>query len=206
MEARTVSKMSYAEYLVFEGAASTKHEYVNSRVYAMAGGTPEHARLAGAIIRDLGAALAGKRCAVFSSDLRVRVAATGRATYPDVTVICGAVNHDADDSDAATNPVILVEVLSDTTERDDRGDKWAHYQRIAALREYVLVSQSSTRLEVFTRDEAQPAVWHYRDYGPGDRVELTSVSAVLDIDALYANPLKLDAATGRPLAGAGPQG
>ena len=181
--------MSYAEYVALERRAEVKHEYVNGRVYAMAGGTPEHARLAGAVVGDLRAALRGKPCAPFSSDLRVRIAATGRATYPDVTVVCGALVRDGEDPDAIQNPTVLVEVLSDTTESDDRGEKWAHYQRIASLREYVLVSQKSPRVEVFTRDATDPAVWHYRDHGPGTQARLASIDTHLDVDALYASPL-----------------
>lgn len=189
MEARDLHTMTYAEYLALERSADVKHEYVNGRVFAMAGGTPEHARLAGAVIGDLRTALRGKPCVPFSSDLRVRVAATGRATYPDVTVVCGALVPDPNDADAVQNPTVLVEVLSDTTESDDRGDKWAHYQRITALREYVLVSQKSARIEVFTRDATDASVWHYRDHGPGARLTLASIGVTLDVDAIYASPL-----------------
>lgn len=181
--------MTHAEYVAFESAAATKHEYVNGRVYAMAGGSPEHSRLAAALIRDLSAQLHGKPCATFSSDLRVRVAATGRSTYPDVAVVCHALAHDTEDGNAVTNPTVLVEVLSESTESDDRGDEWAHYQRIPALREYVLVSQKHARVEVFTRDATEPDLWHYRDHGPGARVVLESLGVALDLDALYANPL-----------------
>jgi Uma2 family endonuclease len=189
VEARDLRTRTYAEYVAFERSAERKHEYVNGRVYAMAGGTPEHARLAGAVIGALSVALRGKACVPFSSDLRVRIAATGRATYPDVTVVCGALVRDAEDPDAVQNPTVLVEVLSDTTESDDRGEKWAHYQRIPSLREYVLVSQRAPRVEVFTRDEADPAVWHYRDHGPGAQARLASIDAHLDVDALYAGAL-----------------
>ena len=144
--------MTYAEYVAFEQTAARKHEYVNGRVYAMAGGSPEHARLAVAMSAALTTALRGKPCAPFSSDLRVRNVVTGRSSYPDLTVVCGALAHASDDPDAATNPAVIVEVLSESTERDDRGDKWAHYQRIASLREYVLVSQGSRRIEVYSRD------------------------------------------------------
>ena len=181
--------MTYVDYLALERASGRKHEYVNGRVYAMAGGTPEHSRLAGALIAALTTRLAGKPCAPFTSDLRVRIVATGRSTYPDVTVVCGHLEHAADDEEAVTNPTVLVEVLSETTERDDRGDKWLHYQRIPALREYVLVSQGSTRVEVFSRDAEQPDLWHYRDHGAGSEVALESLGVRLSVDALYANPL-----------------
>lgn len=189
MEAVDVREMTYAEYLAFERASARRHEYVNGRVYAMAGGSPEHARLAGAMIAALTTTLRGKPCAPFSSDLRVRNVVTGRSTYPDVTVVCGALAHAGDDPDAATNPAVIVEVLSETTERDDRGEKWAHYQRIASLREYVLLSQDSRRVEVYSRDEQQSDLWHYREYGTGGRVALPSLGITIDVDDVYANPL-----------------
>lgn len=182
--------MSYAEYLALEGAAETKHEYVNGRVYAMAGGSPEHARLAGAILARLTTALVGKPCAPFTSDLRVRVVATGRSTYPDVTVVCEKIERAADDADAATNPIVIVEVLSDGTESADRGDEWMHYQRIASLREYVLVSQSTQRIEVYSRDAGSPDDWHYRESGAGASARLPSLDVTLDVDAIYASPLE----------------
>lgn len=178
--------MTYAEYLALERSADVKHEYVNGRVFAMAGGTPEHARLAGAVIGDLRTALRGKPCVPFSSDLRVRVAATGRATYPDVTVVCGALVPDPNDADAVQNPTVLVEVLSDTTESDDRGDKWAHYQRIPALREYVLVSQKHRHVEVYSRDAAGD--WRFHEWSEGQRCELPALGIALDVDAIYVDP------------------
>lgn len=190
MEARDVREMTYEAYLALERSAETKHEFVNGRVYAMAGGSPEHARLAQALGADLRSSLHGQPCAPFSSDLRVRIVATGRSTYPDVTVVCGKLERAADDGDAVTNPRVVVEVLSDTTESEDRGEKWAHYQRIPSLREYVLVSQRSHRIEVFTRDEVQADLWHYRDHGAGTKAVLPSLGVSIDVDAIYANPLE----------------
>ena len=181
--------MSYADYLAAERGATVKHEYVNGRVYAMAGGSPEHARLAQAIGGELRQALRGRPCATFSSDLRVRIVATGRSTYPDVTVVGGAIERAADDSDAVTNPTVIVEVLSATTETDARSDTWAHYQRIGSLREFVLVSQGQARIEVFSRDPATPEVWSCRDHGPGATVRLPSLEIGLQLDDVYADPL-----------------
>jgi Uma2 family endonuclease len=104
-------------------------------------------------------------------------------------VVCGQLERAPGDEDAVTNPTLLVEVLSDSTETDDRGEKWAHYQRIPTLREYVLVSQHACRLEVFSRDEADPRLWHYREYLEGSRAALPGVGAELDVDEIYADPL-----------------
>ncbi len=188
MEAAPSLEMTYEAYVTFERTAETKHEFVNGQVYAMSGGSPEHARLAQAIGAALTLALRGKPCAAFSSDLRVRIQATGRSTYPDVTVVCGRLEPDGIDEDAVTNPRVIVEVLSPSTESSDRGDKWAHYQRVDSLREYVLVSQSTQRIEVYSRDEARSG-WLYRQYGVGESAQLPSLDSSLGVDAIYANPL-----------------
>jgi Uma2 family endonuclease len=185
MRALEATAMSYSDYLALEQASETKHEYVNGLVYAMAGGTPEHARLAMQLGRLLGNALAGRPCSPFTSDLRVRIAATRRSTYPDLSVVCHELKRASDDPDAIVNPTLLAEVLSDSTEASDRGEKWAHYQRIESLQEYVLVSQRERRVEVFRRaDEG----WTYAAYHEGE-VELRSLGVMLSIEALYHDPL-----------------
>ncbi|WP_437738826.1 Uma2 family endonuclease [Sorangium sp. So ce1335] len=101
---------THAEYLEQERASPTKHEFLNGEIFAMAGGTPEHARLSASVIAELRAQLRGRPCAVYASDLRVRVQATGLSTYPDVSVVCGRLERDIEDNDAALNPIVLVEV------------------------------------------------------------------------------------------------
>jgi Uma2 family endonuclease len=179
--------MTYAEYLAAEAVSEVRHEFLNGEVWEMAGGTPEHAALASAINRELGLALRGKPCRTYSSDLRIRVVDTGLSTYPDVTVVCGQLATAADDEDAAINPIVLVEVLSETTEGYDRGAKAAHYRRIPSLREYVLVSQAEPRIEVHRRTES--GRWEILDARPGESIELTSLGIRLDVAAVYANPL-----------------
>jgi len=179
--------MTYAEYLAAERTNESKHEYVNGRVYAMAGGTPEHGRLAASVTRILGNALAGKPCVTFNSDVRVRIRATGRSTYPDVSVVCGALERAPDDPDAIVNPVVIVEVLSDSTEAGDRGDKFAHYRRLPALKEYVLVSQSSARIEVYSR--SLDGGWILREANRGESVRLESIGVSLPVDEVYRDPL-----------------
>jgi Uma2 family endonuclease len=135
--------MTYAEYLAAEERSLEKHEFLDGEIYAMSGGMPEHAALAMAFGRTLGNALLGRPCRVFSSDARVRVQNTGLTTYPDVSVVCGKLETDPEDPSAITNPVLLVEVLSDSTEARDRGEKASHYRHLASLREYVLVSSGT---------------------------------------------------------------
>jgi Uma2 family endonuclease len=179
--------MTYAEYLAAEAVSEVRHEYLNGEVWEMAGGTPEHAALAMAIGAELRASLRGKPCRVYSSDLRIRIPETGLSTYPDVAVVCGQLVTAADDPDAAVNPVLLVEILSPTTEGYDRGAKSAHYRRIPSLREYVLVSQSEPRIEVHRR--ADSGRWELLEARPGESIELASLGVRLDVASIYENPL-----------------
>jgi Uma2 family endonuclease len=187
-EARVLGRMTYAEYLALERTSEEKHEYVNGQVYSMAGGTPDHGRLAMNLGGLLRAALAGKPCAVFSSDVRVRIEATGRSTYPDLSVVCGRLARAGDDNDAITNPTVLVEVLSDTTEASDRGDKFAHYRRLPSLREYVLVSQTAERIEIFHRGDRGD--WVLTEAGSGETIRLESIDVALAVDDVYHDPLR----------------
>jgi len=175
-------KMTYAEYLAFEEAAETKHEFVDGQVIAMAGGTLEHSRLQAEVAYQLRRQLEGSECRVLSSDGRVRIESTSSARYPDVSVVCGEVERAGDDPEGLANPVLLVEVLSPSTERSDRGEKFAHDKHIASLQEYVLVSQEDPRIEVFRRTDDG---WLLNEAGPGETLELRSIDATLDVDALY---------------------
>jgi Uma2 family endonuclease len=153
----------------------------------MTGGTPEHAGLAAAFAAEVATALRGKACRVYSSNVRVRVLATGLATYADISVVCVRLETAPDDPDAIVNPVVLVEVLSDSTEAYDRGAKAAHYRRIPSLREYVLVSQREPLVEVQRR--AEGGRWELLEARSGETIELASLGVGLAVSAIYANPL-----------------
>ncbi|NVB39478.1 Uma2 family endonuclease [Pseudenhygromyxa sp. WMMC2535] len=182
-----VTCMSYAEYLRLERGSDTKHEYLRGEVYAMAGGTPEHAALIAAVTIELGVALRDRACRVYGSDLRVRVQATDLSTYPDVSVVCGPLETADEDGDAALNPILIVEVLSDSTEAYDRGQKFAHYRRLPSLRHYVLVSQGEARLEVYSKGE--DGAWIFTEAGAGEAVELGAIGVSLEVDRVYRDPL-----------------
>lgn len=179
--------ISFREYTELVAASETKAQWLDGEVFAMAGGTPEHAALAMAVGTELRRQLTGKPCRVYSSDLRIRVAATGLATYPDVSVICGKLETDPEEPNTATNPIVIVEVLSDTTEAYDRGRKFEHYRRLSSLREYVLVSQHEPHIEVFRRN----AEGHFilDEATKGGSVVLPSIDCTLDVDSIFANPL-----------------
>jgi Uma2 family endonuclease len=176
-------RYTFREYLTTEEDSPIKHEYLEGQIYAMAGGTPEHAALAAAVTTKLGVALAGTRCRVYSSDLRVRALATGLGTYPDVSVVCGKREHDPEDANTVVNPTVVVEVTSKSTEEYDRGEKFDHYRQIPSLADYVVVSHRERAIEVRSRDAR--GEWSIRVARAGERAEIRSIGASLDVDAIY---------------------
>src|SRR5688500_12791435 len=144
---------SYEEYLALLERSDFKLEYCDGVIYAIAGGTVAHAALGAACVRILGQALLGS-CRVFTSDLKVRVEASGLSTFPDVSVVCGPIETSAIDSNAVTNPSILVEVTSRSTEDYDRSDKLSHYKQIPSLRAVLFVSHRMRRVTVVERAAA----------------------------------------------------
>jgi Uma2 family endonuclease len=187
MSAATRPRYSIEEYVRIEEHANLKHEYLDGQVLAMAGGTPEHARMASAVNAALLTQLRGRPCAVYTSDARVRVAATGLDTYPDVTVVCGGEQRDPGDPLALTNPVVLVEITSPSSEAYDRGEKFEHYKRIPTLREFVVVSHHEPCIEVFRR--SADGSWADAEQTlRGGRVTLTSLACELVVDDIYVDP------------------
>lgn len=173
---------TFQEYLELEEMAGVRHEFYEGEIYAMAGGTPEHAAMAAAVTASLVTQLRGSPCRVYSSDLRVRVLATGLATYPDVTVICGPTERDPSSPNHVTNPRLIVEVLSRSTADYDRGEKLQHYQQISALEAVVLVDPAAPRIELWARG---PNGWHSEQFAAGEVVTLAAIGAVLSVDDVY---------------------
>ncbi len=177
-------RYSRGDYLALEASSNVKHEFLDGQIYGMAGGTPEHAALKAAVTGLLFGQIRGGRCRAYDADLRVRVLETGLATYPDVTVVCGSREVDPEDENAVTNPTLIVEVLSRSTEDYDRGDKFEHYKRIESLEQYVLVSHRVKEVQVWTR--AGDSEWASANYSEGDKARLESIGAELDVSELYA--------------------
>jgi Uma2 family endonuclease len=151
--------------------------------YTLAGGTPERAALKSAITGFLFSQLRGGPCRLYDADLRVRVLHTGLFTYPDVTIICGPAVRDEADRSSVVNPTVLVEVTSPSTQAYDRGDKFEHYKTIPTLREYLVVSHESRRLELWKREPED--AWSLTIAGDGDVVRLAALGASLAVDELY---------------------
>lgn len=186
MTAQRGPLLAYVEYLQLEARdLTTRHEFLRGEVWAMAGGTPEHALYAANFLRLVGAALQGRPCAPYGSDLRVRIEATDRTTYPDGLVICGPREVAPGDANAVVNPTVILEVTSDGTEADDRGEKFAHYRQLAALREYVIVSHRQQRIEVYRREARS---WSLREYLLGSDLELASLGLSVSVAAVYDDP------------------
>ena len=173
--------MTYAAYLVLEQTTGTKHEYLNGEAWAMSGGTAAHAKVVGNVVRALGNALEGTPCVEYPSELKVRIEATGLSTYPDV---CGPLEHSPADAHAATNPTLLVEIISPSTESWDTGGKFLHYGRIPLLREVLYVWPGDQRIQL--RSSNDDGSWTMRDIPLAENVTLRSVCVTITRAAIFA--------------------
>jgi Uma2 family endonuclease len=173
--------ISPEEYLEIDRASTDiKYEYVDGHMYAMAGGTVEHAEIAMNLIACLRAYLGKGPCHTFSSDVRVQVAEK-KYFYPDVTVSCNPEDSQRG-VDIIRSPRLIVEVLSPSTESRDRREKFRFYRACPSIQEYVLISSEHQEVEIYNR---QGDVWAYRHFGPGQEVTFTSVDLTVPIETLY---------------------
>lgn len=178
-------EVTYAEYLALEASTRDKHEFHQGEIFAMAGGTPAHAHLCGEVHALLRASLGRVPCRAFNSELRIYVPEIDEACYPDASIIGGKLTHDPRDAQAATHPVALVEVLSATTEKYDRGGKFEAYRHLPSLRDDVLVSQDHNRVEHFAKND--DGSWTFRVLLAGDTLRLSGAAATVAVDELYAD-------------------
>lgn len=142
-----------SEYLELERNADFKSEYYNGEIFAMAGATLIHNKIVSNLIFLFNQFLKDKPCDVYPSDLRLQVEKSGLYTYPDITIVCGKTELLDNKFDTLKNPTILIEVLSDSTEKYDRGQKFSFYREIPSLKEYILVSSKTVKIEKFKRLE-----------------------------------------------------
>jgi Uma2 family endonuclease len=178
---------SYGEYLRALEDGALKLEYCDGVIYAMAGGTPAHAELAASIIGGIRPQLLG-RCSVYTSDLKVRVEASDLSTFPDVAVVCGPRQTALIDANAITNPSIVVEVTSRSTEDYDRGEKVSHYKQLPSLHAILLVSHRTRRITAIART---PWGWEEREARSGETLRLATPALELNVDSVYAG-IELD--------------
>lgn len=185
-----VRRMSATEYLAWERAQLDRHEFHLGDVFAMAGGSPRHNFLGGAVVAELRAALHTKGCRVLSSDQRLAVSPGRHYVYADAVAVCAALELEPGASDVLANPTVVVEVLSPSTEAYDRGAKWDAYQRVPSLTDFVLVSQTTAHVEHYRRE--QDGSWRYRVIEAGGVVTLSN-GASLSVDAIYDGAFDLPA-------------
>jgi Uma2 family endonuclease len=170
------------EYLEMEATSDLKHEYIAGEIYAMAGATDAHVTIAGNIFAMLLAHLRGSGCRVYISDMKVRIEEKNRFYYPDVMVTCEA--EDRENNTYKQFPCLIIEVLSDSTEAFDRGDKFADYQSLSSLQEYVLINTKRPRIECFRRTNEE--LWLLQSYDlQNKQFELTSVKFTGHINEVY---------------------
>ena len=182
-------RFTFADYAEVDADHDLKLEFLDGQVFAMSGGTPAHAAICVAVSTLVSTALRGQPCRAFSADLRIRVKVTGLGTYPDVSVVGGALELDPEDPKKHTvvNPRLLVEVLSPSTEAYDRGEKLAHYKQIPSLDEVVFVAHERREIEVVRREP--DGSWSRHIARDGEVARLTSIACELPVTEVYRDPL-----------------
>ncbi len=187
MSAQPKHFLTPEEYLAIERESEERHEYFDGGMYLMSGASLEHVLINNNVSAELHAQLKNTDCRAFSSDLRVFIPRTGFYAYPDTIIVCGDVRLVEDDHfDTLLNPTLIVEVLSSSTERYDRGDKFAHYRTIESLAGYVLISQVQPRIECFTKVAGNEWIYNIADAMEAT-IELTSIKGRLALADVFAN-------------------
>jgi Uma2 family endonuclease len=178
------SLLTAREYLEIERQAEFKSEYYQGEMFAMAGARRPHNRIASSVIRVLDTQLLERDCNIYPSDMRVKIEKIEKYTYPDVVVTCGKEIFEDDYVDTLLNPVVIFEILSDSTEAYDRGKKFQHYQFIESLGEYILITQDSIRVEQYVRQSDR--TWTYYEYHTlDDVVKLETIGCELALKDVY---------------------
>lgn len=184
MQPQLLLRLTPAQYLSQERQSETKSEYFDGEIFAMAGASREHNQISANLVRVLGNQLLDKPCNVYSSDMKVKIEKVRKYTYPDVVVACQAERFEDDKRDVLLNPVVIIEILSDSTEAYDRGKKFLHYQLLGSLLAYLLVSQDTGRIEKFSRQDGNG--WNYSVFNGMDAiVEIESIGCALPLREIY---------------------
>ena len=192
-------KITPQEYLIAERLSESKNEYFNGEIFAKAGASMEHNQISSNIVRVLGNQLVESQCTVLANDMKIKIEAIEKYTYPDIVVVCGNVEFEQDkensddkaikdeyerENDILLNPIVIMEILSASTEGYDRGDKFSHYQFIDSFIEYLLISQYVCRVEKFIRQKDK--TWIYSTYSNlEDTVKIESINCDLPVAEIY---------------------
>jgi Uma2 family endonuclease len=184
MSAIPKTKLTPKDYLEFERKSEIKHEYFKGEIFAMSGAKRNHNKIVGNLSGLIWQHLKGENCEFYPSDMRVFVPQTGLYTYPDLVVVCGEPQFQDDVFDTLLNPVLLIEVLSDSTESYDRGKKFQHYRSIESLEEYVLVSQNEARIEKYVKHG--DGFWLLSEaVGTESKIEFSSIKCLISLAEVY---------------------
>ncbi|EFO80936.1 protein of unknown function DUF820 [Oscillochloris trichoides DG-6] len=184
MTAQPKRYITEQEYLEVERTSTNKHEYLDGQIYAMSGASRIHNLIAGNTLAALHGQLRHKPCQIFPSDMRIRVMRTGLNTYPDLVIICGEPEYTDDALDTLINPLVLIEILSPSTERYDRGMKAQHYRTIETLQDYIFIAQDYYHIEHYSRQEH--GQWLLQEaIGLESRITIGSIACSLALADVY---------------------
>lgn len=184
MSASAQEYITTDQYFTLEEGSDVKHEYYRGVIYAMTGGTARHNLIVANMIALLHGQLRGTSCHVFPSDLRLKIESAGLYTYPDISVICGPIFYADNRQDTVTNPMVLIEILSPSTENYDRGKKFEHYRTIETLQEYIVVAQDRIHIEHHIRQDDHR--WLLVDFFAADQVvQAGSIHCTLSVELVY---------------------
>ena len=177
-------RMTLEEYLEFDYNAEGRYEYFDGEVFEMSGGSPEHSLLGNQIGRLLGNQIASRGCSVYNSEVQIKVPAKLPYCYADVSALCGKpVYEDLRNQRLLINPSLIVEVLSPSTEKYDRDLKFKFYKSVESLHEYILVSQESKFITLYTKYNEK--FWFQSEYVEGETLKLESLECELSVDEIY---------------------
>jgi Uma2 family endonuclease len=182
----TQTKPGYTpeEHLDIERSSEVKSEYLGGEIFAMSGASERHNLITGNILAGLHAQFRDGPCKVYSNDMRVKVRSTGLYTYPGVVAVCGKARFDDERKDTLINPSVIIEVLSESTEAYDRGEKFEHYRKVDSLAEYLLVSQERHHIDHYVRQADNQ--WLLSEASSlEDRIKLPSINCLLTLNEIY---------------------
>jgi len=173
-----------AEYLAMEEAAEVRHEYYQGEIYAMAGAFPNHNRIVRNFGSELSLALKGTNCEAFMNEQRLWIQAKGLFTYPDIMVICGKLEFYENRKDTVINPLLIVEVLSDSTQKYDRGEKFEFYHSLPTFQEYILINQHKAHVQQYYLET--PNQWISKEYNHlTDILKLAKINFQISLQDIY---------------------
>lgn len=184
MTSQSKEYVTLDEYFLLEDSAAEKYEYYKGEVLAMAGATEEHNRIVSNLIREAGNFLKGKDGDIFPSDFRVTTPAAENYFYPDATIVCGETEKQLGTFDTLLNPVVIFEVMSESTKLNDRGYKFFSYQQIPSLQEYVLIDSTEYAIDIISRQA--DGAWKFEKFFPQNKtITLQSIGLTFSFDDLY---------------------